>query len=586
MAKQPAARIISYVYQPPRRVVCFGEFTMARSIAMPVLLGVALAASHPAIADPPGRREPANLVFRNGKIWTGEKDQPGAMDLMVASGRLAAARGEAKEFMSIDLKGCLVVPGFFDSHVHLLGSGLRLSEVALKDAKDEADFGMRLREFDQKLPRDRWMLGGEWDHDRALNGELPTAALIDKYVPDRPVFLRRYDGHMGVVNSKVLQMAGITAKTADPTGGVIFRDKDGNPTGVLRDNAMGLVERLIPRPDDAEIAEAVKAALAELAKNGVTSVVDMDGSDPATRRKLFKLYQRMAREGTLTCRIDLRWPLSAWQELANLGVEARFGDEWVTIGGLKGFADGSLGSSTAKMFEPFVNEPNSTGVFVTPPAVMRQWVLAADKAGLAVCVHAIGDQANAQMLDIFAEVAKLNGPRDRRFRIEHAQHLRPEDFQRFKELGVIPSLQPYHVIDDGRWAEGRIGAKRCASSYANRSLLDAGAKLAFGSDWSVAPVSAILGIDAAVNRRTLDGKHPEGWFPKQKITVKDALEAYTTGSAYAAFQEKDRGMLKPGMLADFVVLSRDILDPKERDHIDKTEVLMTAVGGKIVYEKK
>jgi predicted amidohydrolase YtcJ len=392
---------------------------------------------------------------------------------------------------------------------------------------------------------------------------------------------------MALVNLRVLKMAGITAATADPPGGVIYR-KPGTkePSGVLRDNAMGLVTKLIPAPSEAEIAEAVRAALAEARREGITSVQDMDGGDAATRRQLFRLYQQLARSGQLTVRVDLRWPLAAWQELARLGAEAGFGDDWVKIGGVKGFMDGSLGSSTAKMFEPFINEPDSTGVFVTPLDKMREYVLGADKAGISVAVHAIGDRANAELLDIFAEVAKLNGPRDRRFRIEHAQHLRPQDYQRFKELGVVASMQPYHAIDDGRWAEGRIGAKRCASSYAFRSLLDAGASLAFGSDWSVAPLSALQGIDAAVNRRTLGGKHPNGWFPEQKIRVAEAVEAYTLTSAYAAFEEKDRGSLEPGKLADLIVLSRDILAEKEQDRIAETEVLLTVVGGKVVYEKK
>ena len=232
-----------------------------------------------------------------------------------------------------------------------------------------------------------------------------------------------------------------------------------------------------------------------------------------------------------------------------------------------------------------MNEPASTGVYVTPLSKLREYVLGADKAGLSVAIHAIGDQANAELLDIYAEAARINGPRDRRFRIEHAQHLRPQDYRRFRELGVIASMQPYHAIDDGRWAEGRIGGKRCASSYAFRSLLDAGATLAFGSDWSVAPVSALVGIDAAVNRRTLDNKNPDGWFPEQKISVAEAIEAYTLGSAYAAFEEKERGSLEPGKLADVVVLSRDILATAERDHLAETEVQMTIVGGKLVYEK-
>jgi predicted amidohydrolase YtcJ len=487
----------------------------------------------------------------------------------------------------LDLKGKRVLPGFYDSHVHLLGSGQRLGEVALKDAKDEEEFGRRLKEFDKKLPRDRWLLGGEWDHDRTLRGALPTAELIDKYVPDRPVFLRRYDGHMGVVNTHVLKMANITAKTDDPAGGVIYRKPNSKePTGLLRDNAMDLIGGLVPAPSEDEIAESVRNALDEARSVGVTSVQDMDGSDPASRRKLFRLYQNLARSGKLTLRVDLRWPLSDWNEIAKLGAESGLGDDWVKIGGLKGFIDGSLGSSTAKMFEPFVNEPNSTGVFVTPPTKLREYILGADKAGLSVAVHAIGDRANAEMLDIFADVAKENGPRDRRFRIEHAQHLRPQDFKRFKELNVIASMQPYHIIDDGRWAEGRIGAKRCASSYANRSLLDAGAKIAFGSDWSVAPLSPILGIDAAVNRRTLDGKDPKGWFPEQKITVEEAIEAYTITSAYAGFEEKDRGSLEVGKLADLVVLSRDILAMQERDHIAETDVVLTVVGGKVVYDKQ
>jgi predicted amidohydrolase YtcJ len=237
------------------------------------------------------------------------------------------------------------------------------------------------------------------------------------------------------------------------------------------------------------------------------------------------------------------------------------------------------------MFEPFLNEPSSTGVYVTPLAKMKEYVLGADRAGLSVAVHAIGDRGNADMLDIFAEVSKQNGPRDRRFRIEHAQHLRPEDYARFKDIGVIASMQPYHAIDDGRWAESRIGSKRCESSYAFRSLLDAGARLAFGTDWSVAPLNPMLGIDAAVNRRTLDGKDPQGWFPAQRINVSESIRAYTIDSAFAGFEEKDKGSIEVGKWADLVVLSRDILAASERDHIPETEIMLTMVGGKVVFER-
>jgi predicted amidohydrolase YtcJ len=538
-----------------------------------------------------GEQATADVVFANGKIWTGNDRQPQAealaiwRDRIMAIGDNAAVKSLAgANTRIIDLEGRRVVPGLYDSHVHLLGSGLRLSEVALKDAADEAEFGRRLREFDAKLPRDRWLLGGEWDHDRALRGVLPSASLLDKYVPNRPVFLRRYDGHMAVANTRVLRLAGIDANTPEVAGGVIYR-KPGSkePTGVLRDNAMDLVYRLIPAPSESAIAEGVRAALDEIRSNGVTSVQDMDGSDTVTRQKLFRLYQNLARDGQLTVRIDFRWPLADWQELAKPGLQTGLGNDWIKIGGLKGFIDGSLGSSTAKMYESFVNEPGSTGVYVTPPNKMREYVEAADRAGLSVAVHAIGDRANEDMLDIYTEVAKQNGPRDRRFRIEHVQHLRPSDYARFREIGVIASMQPYHVIDDGRWAEGRIGRERCASSYAYRSLLDAGARLAFGSDWSVAPLNVMQGIDAAVNRRTLDGKNPQGWFPEQRITVAEALKAYTIGSAFAGFEEKDRGSLEPGKLADFVVLSADILDDAQREHVGKAEVVQTVVGGKTVY---
>jgi predicted amidohydrolase YtcJ len=563
-----------------------------------VLLSLLFGIDHPAWA---GGNQPAaprtltaDLVLLNGKIWTVSKVMPEAEALAVWRDRILAVGTNAEiqrlagaRTRTIDLKGRRVVPGFHDSHVHLLGGGLQLSQVTLKDARDEAEFGRRLQEFDRQLPRDRWLLGDDWDHDRTFHGRLPTAELLDKYVPDRPVFLRRYDGHMAVVNTRVLKMANITADKTDPAGGVIYR-KPGTkePTGVLRDNAMGLVESLIPEPSVEAIAEAVQKALTLAHRDGVTSIQDMDGSSPAVRRKLFQLYQHLAHSDQLGLRIELYWPLADWNSLARLGVSQGLGDDWVKIGGLKGFVDGSLGSSTAKMFEPFLNETQSTGVYVTPLSKLREYILAADKAGLSVAIHAIGDRANAELLDLYADAAQKNGPRDRRFRIEHAQHLRPQDYPLFQKRGVIASMQPYHAIDDGRWAEGRIGPGRCASSYAFRSLLRAGACLAFGSDWPVAPLSPLLGIDAAVNRRTLDGRHPRGWFPEQRIGVAEAIEAYTMGSAYAAFQEHNKGSLESGKLADLAVLSHDILAEPERDHIAETEVVLTLVGGRVRYEKR
>jgi predicted amidohydrolase YtcJ len=536
----------------------------------------------------------ADLVLLGGKLWTVDRDRPEANAVAIWRDRIVKVGTDADvkalvgpKTKVIALAGRRVVPGFHDSHLHFLGGGEQLSRVELKDAKDEAEFGRRLREFDQKLPKGRWMLGGNWDHDRAFDGKLPTAAIVDKYVPDRPVFIRRYDGHMALANTAALKLAMVTADSKEPAGGVIYRLEDGKtPSGILKDNAMGLVDRLVPEPDEAEITDSVRAAMRACAENGITSVQDMDGSSALTRRTLFRVLQRMAREGQMTVRLDLRWPIALRRDVTDLGAEVNYGNDYVRIGGVKGFMDGSLGSSTARFFEPFEGGGKNVGVFVTPPDAMGNMIREADKAGLSVAVHAIGDEANAVLLDIFATVAKQNGPRNRRFRIEHVQHLRPSDYPRFKELGVIASMQPYHAIDDGRWAEGRIGPRRCASSYAFRSLLDHGARLAFGSDWPVAPLDVLAGIDAAVNRRTLDGKHPDGWFPEQWITVAEAVEAYTLGSAYAGFQENDRGAIRPGNFADLVVLSRDILAPSERDNIAETQVAITIVGGKVVFEHK
>jgi predicted amidohydrolase YtcJ len=554
------------------------------------LAALTLGALAMAAAEPPD----ADLILVGGKVWTVDAAHPEATAIAVWHGRIlkVGTDPEVKALAGpttkvIALGGKRVLPGFHDSHLHFFGGGQQLSRVELKDAKDEAEFGRRLAEADQKLPRDRWLLGGNWDHDRAFGSKLPTAEIVDKYVKNRPVFIHRYDGHMSLANTAALKLAGVTADTKDPPGGVVYRLADGKtPSGILKDNAMGLVERLIPDAGEEEIAEAVRAAMRACSENGLTSVQDMDGSSPQARRTLLRVLQRLAKAGELTVRIDVRWPIALQQEVANVGAEANFGGEFVRVGGVKGFMDGSLGSSTAKMFDPFVGEPMNTGVYVTDPDRMRAFVRSADKAGLSVAVHAIGDQANAVLLDIYADVARQNGARDRRFRIEHVQHLRPSDYTRFKPLGVVASMQPYHAIDDGRWAEGRIGKERCSSSYAFRSLLDAGAKLAFGSDWPVAPLNVLEGIDAAVNRRTLDGKDPGGWFPEQRITVAEAVEAYTLGSAFGGSQEAESGSITPGKFADFVVLSRDILAPAEKDKIAETKVEMTVVGGKVVYERK
>ncbi len=536
----------------------------------------------------------ADLVVLNAKIWTANPEAPQAEAMAIWQGRILAigTAEQVKPFIgqntkTLDAQSHRVVPGFFDSHLHFLGGGLQLARVDLKNCETEEEFAKRLKEFDENTPRDRWLLGGNWDHERTFSGKLPTAALLDKYIKNRPVFLRRYDGHMALANSAAMNIAGISASLADPPGGVIGRLEDGTtPSGILKDNAMDLVEKFVPEATTEEIREAIQAAMKACAEQGITSVQDMEGSDPATRRLYFRSLQKLEKAKQLTVRIDVRWPIAFQNELKTLGIEAGFGSDYLRVGGLKGYMDGSLGSSTAKMHKPYIGEGENTGVFVTEPADMLAMVKSADAAGLAVAVHAIGDEANTRLLDLYEATAKANGERDRRFRIEHAQHLLPKDIARFGKQKVIASMQPFHVSDDGRWAENRVGKERCASSYAFRSLLDSGAVIAFGSDWPVAELAVFQGINSAVNRTTLDGKYPNGWFPEQAITIEEALTAYTSASAFAAGVDKQRGRLVLGADADFVFLEADPLAKPLTKPLGENRVNTTVVGGKVVYQRE
>jgi predicted amidohydrolase YtcJ len=532
----------------------------------------------------------ADLVLINGKIWTVDDSRPEVEAVVVLGSRIAAV-GSTEEIRKwigantklIDLQGKRVTPGFNDSHVHFLDGGMGLASVQLRYAKTPEEFRDRIRNFAAKLPKGRWILNGNWDHENWTPATLPTRRLIDAVTPDNPVFINRLDGHMCLANSLALKLAGVTRATPDPPGGTIVRDSDGEPTGVLKDAAMNYVYKVIPNPSEDVMAEAIRAAIAYAAENGVTSVQDMSASPD-----VFAVYQKMLAGGELTVRVYGFQPLAEWERLARAGVRAWFGNDKLKIGGLKGFADGSLGSTTALFFEPYLDDPKTSGLpsdEMFPESKMLNNILGADRAGLQIAVHAIGDRANKTILDMFAEVEKRNGARDRRFRIEHAQHLRPEEIKRFGAERVIASMQPYHAIDDGRWAENRIGPNRAKGTYAFRSLLDAGATLAFGSDWFVAPMEPLMGIYAASTRRTLDGKRPQGWVPEQKISIAEAVRAYTMGSAYASGDEKVKGSIEVGKLADLVTLSADIfkIDPVE---IEKTKVVMTIFDGKVIYERK
>jgi predicted amidohydrolase YtcJ len=455
--------------------------------------------------------------------------------------------------------------------------------VQLRDTKSQSEFRDRIRDFAATLRKGEWITGGSWDHENWTPARLPSRDLIDSVTPENPVFVNRLDGHMALANSLALKLAGITRATPDPPGGTIVRDSNGEPTGVLKDAAMAAVYRVTPPPSEQQITAAIEAAMRHAAEHGVTSVQDMSAAP-----EVLRVYQKLLAANKLTVRIYGLQPLPAWTREAAVGIRAAFGNDKLKIGALKGFADGSLGSTTAFFFEPYLDAPNTSGLpsdEMFPEGAMLDRILGADAAGLQIAIHAIGDKANHLILDMYEQAARKNGDRDRRFRIEHAQHLRADDIGRFGKLHVIASMQPYHCIDDGRWAEKRIGPERAKGTYAFRSLLDSGATLAFGSDWPVAPLDPILGIYAAATRRTLDGKHPEGWIPEQKISVEEAVRAYSIGSAYASFDENLKDAIEPGKAADIAVLSDDIFTIPP-DRIRDVRVDLTIFDGRVVYERE
>ena len=530
-------------------------------------------------------REPAeSLAIVNARVWTGNERRRWA-DAVLTTGDKIAAVGSSAEVMKqvaprtrvVDAHGGLVAPGFIDSHIHFLIGGLGLDSVQLRDARTPDEFMRRIAEFARTRPPGTWIRNGDWDHEQ-WGGELPRRDWIDAVTPNHPVWINRLDGHMALANSAALRAAGVTRDTAEVAGGTIVRDVSGEPTGVLKDTAQTLVDRAVPPLSDAELDAALGAAMRFVASKGVTSVHHMGTWEDLA------VFERARAAGRMTTRIYAAVPIDTWEQLRDRVASSGRGDEWLRIGALKGFVDGSLGSHTAAMLEPFDDEPGNRGLFVNTPDDLYRWTSGADAAGLHLIVHAIGDLAIRTQLDIYERVIREHGLRDRRFRIEHAQHLAPADVPRFGALGVIASVQPYHAIDDGRWAERVIGPERARLTYAFRSLLDAGARLAMGSDWFVAPPTPLEGIYAAVTRRTLDGAHPGGWIPEQRIGVEEALRGYTVDAAYASFEEGEKGRLVRGTLADLVLLDRDITRV-EPETIAEARVMMTVVGGRVVYEE-
>ena len=535
----------------------------------------------------------ADLIITNANIWSGDKAHPSAQAVAVIGDRIVAVgsnadieilRGSATK--TINAGGKRLVPGFNDAHVHFVDGGLQLDSVQLNDATSKDEFVRRIAEQAKKTAKGEWIKGGDWDETKWTPPNLPTKELIDPVTPDNPVFLGRYDGHGGVANSAALRLAGITARTPDPPGGVIVRDAQGNPTGALKDAAKALVIKVIPPLSHEQRLRAIRRALESSASLGVTSVQHMnDGEDNYAD---IRAYGELLQSGELTTRVYVAPAISDWQKQAEVGIRHAFGSSFLRIGAVKAFADGSLGSRTAYFFDPYSDDPNNSGLLgqqMQPISRIRDWMTQADAAGLQLCTHAIGDRAISTVLDLYTDVVKANRGMERRFRIEHAQHMAAKDFARFAQLDVIASVQPYQAIDDGRWADARIGHDRASRTYAFRTFLNHGVHLAFGTDWDVAPLNPLLTIYAAVTRATLDGKNPNGWFPEQKLTVEESVEAYTMGSAYAEFQDKDKGSITPGKLADMVLLSDDIftIDPAK---IRDVTVIKTIVGGRVVWDRE
>ena len=523
----------------------------------------------------------ADLVIQGGQVWTGLSTGRGQRGAIAIRGDRILAVGDSAEIARYigsktrvaEAEGGLIMPGFADGHTHFINGGFQLASVDLRDARTPQEFVRRIKEYAARLKPGEWITGGDWDHTLWRGTPLPQHSWIDSVTPNNPVFINRLDGHMALANAAAMRAAGVTPNTPAPFGGEITRG------GVFKDQAMGLIGRAVPDPSPEQRDSALARALAHAASLGVTATSHVSASwaDLAS-------YRRLALAHRLTIRVTLYFPIEDWRAVAESIGRSGNGDDWIRLGGVKGFMDGSAGSRTAYFFDPFSDSAGYRGIMLQPESDMRAWIGGADSAGLQIAVHAIGDRANAILLAIVDSVARAHDPRDRRFRIEHAQHLRVEDIPKFGARRVVPSMQPYHAVDDGRWLVVRIGPERIKTTYAFRALLDTEAPLAFGSDWTVAPLNPMLGVYAAVTRRTLDDKHPLGWVPEQKIGVGEALRAYTWGNAWATFNEQKWGTLAAGRLADVVVLERDPFAVAP-ESLATIKPRLTIAGGRLVYQK-
>lgn len=525
-----------------------------------------------------------DTIYTNGVFWTGIESELDAKTIAVDDGNIVFIGQALQSHISsdeiYDLNGQFVMSGFMDNHVHFMEGGAALASVELRDAKTPELFTQRITDYAKDLAEGRWVLNGNWDQTQ-WGGELPHKDWIDSYTANTPVYVIRLDGHMALANSAALKAAGITKDTTDPKGGVIMRDEQGEPTGILKGNALNLVLSVISAPSDDELMEQFSMAQEHALSLGLTKVHAVTAYP--TETTMLDIFQMARDRGLMKIRAQVSTPIEAWQNMAAESAQGNSGDGLLKWGGVKGFIDGSLGARTAWMYEPYTDAPDSTGLPLNDPADFAAWMKAADKAGLELSIHALGDRG---IDTVIAEMKKIAGKdiQDRRYRIEHFQHPTEDAIEALSETGIIASMQPYHAIDDGRWAENRIGSERLKTTYAFRSILDAGGTLTFGSDWPVAPLSPIKGVYAAVTRQTLDGANPNGWIPEQKISVEEALRAYTSTNAYAFNEEMISGTLAVGKRADFVVLSNDPRNIPQKE-IANINVIQTVIDGEIVYSE-
>lgn len=528
----------------------------------------------------------AELLLLNGKIYTLNNTQPVAEAVAISEGKIISV-GNSSELKNrfnvekvIDLKGSVVIPGLIDAHAHMFGFGQMLNSLMLAGVTSANEISEMVKEKSKTIPTGEWLYGRGWDQTLWSEKKFPNKDLLDKAAPDNPVILGRIDGHAIWVNSRTLEMAGITSATIDPKGGKIIRDNSGNPTGVLIDKATELVEKIVPPPTDAEVEQCILLAVEECIKAGLTEVHDM-----GLNSQTIRVYKKLAEQQKLRIRIygAIDAPSQTWNEFSERGPLLNYGNDMLTIRAVKIYVDGALGSRGAALVENYSDDPGNRGLTLLDDSTMEAVTYLAIQKKFQVCTHAIGDRANHYVLNMYEKMLGADNKKDLRFRIEHAQVILPEDISRFQKLNVLPSMQPIHATSDMDWAEARLGTERVKGAYAWRSLINSGSIIPAGSDFPNDIMQPLWGFYAAITRMDQDGKPEGGWFIDQCMSREEALKSYTTWAAYSAFKEKEKGTIEVGKYADFTIISKDIMTIPASEILN-TEIIMTLIGGKVVYE--